>query len=128
MRELFVVDGARDCLGHRGLLADEEMAWAMEHQAALLLGRLGLDKSHACSGDRFADCLGISGIVLLPVNVGLHVGRRRSRVVSSEVSTTLGRSPVGVNYLTQFPHAGCYSAEVRTAVQSSGKWQCDFTQ
>jgi hypothetical protein len=30
-----------DGVDHRGLLADEELARAMEHQAALLLGRLG---------------------------------------------------------------------------------------
>ncbi len=47
----------------------------MEHQTALLLGRLGLDKSHVCPGDRFADCLGISGVVLLPLHIRLHVGR-----------------------------------------------------
>jgi hypothetical protein len=31
-------------------LADEQMAGAMEHQAALLLGRLGRDEPHVCSG------------------------------------------------------------------------------
>src|SRR4029077_570099 len=31
-----------DRIDHRGLLADEQMARAMEHQAALLLARLGL--------------------------------------------------------------------------------------
>jgi hypothetical protein len=46
------------------MLADEEMARAMEHQAALLLGRLGLDKPHVCPGDRLADGSGVSGIVL----------------------------------------------------------------
>ena len=65
-----------DRIDHRGLLADEEMARAMEHQAALLLGRLGLDKPHVCPGDRLADGLGVSGIVLLPLDVGLDVGRR----------------------------------------------------
>ena len=52
------------------------MARAMQHQAALLLGRLGLDKPHVGPGDRLADGLRISGIVLLPLDVGLHVGRR----------------------------------------------------
>ena len=65
-----------DCIDHRGLLADEEMARAMQHQAALLLGRLGLDKPHVGPGHRFADCLGVSGIVLLPLDVRLHVGRQ----------------------------------------------------
>jgi hypothetical protein len=52
------------------------MARTMEHQAALLLGRLGLHKPHVRPGDRFADCLGVGSIVLLPLDVGPHVGRR----------------------------------------------------
>jgi hypothetical protein len=60
----------------RGLLADEELACAMEHQAALLFGRLGLDKPHVGSGYCFADGLSVGGIILLPLDVGLHVGRR----------------------------------------------------
>src|SRR6266496_3203162 len=64
-----------DRIDHCSLLADEQVACAMQHQTALLLGRLGLDKSHVCPGDRFADCLGISGIVLLPLHIRLHVGR-----------------------------------------------------
>ena len=40
------------------------------------LGRLGRDEAHVCPGDCFADGLGISGIVLLSLDVGLHVGRR----------------------------------------------------
>src|SRR2546426_7899555 len=65
-----------DRIDHRGLLADEEMARPMEHQAALLLGRLGLDEPHVCPGDRLADSLGVGSIVLLPLDVRLHVGRR----------------------------------------------------
>ena len=65
-----------DRIDHRGLLTDEEMARAMEHQAALLPGRLGLDEPHVRPGDRFADGLGVSGIVLLSLDVRLHVGRR----------------------------------------------------
>ena len=42
-----------DGIDHRGLLADEELAGAMEHQAALLLGRLGLDKPHVGPGHCF---------------------------------------------------------------------------
>jgi hypothetical protein len=42
------------------LLADEELAGAVEHQAALLLGRLGLDEPHIGPGDRFADGFGVS--------------------------------------------------------------------
>src|SRR5712671_3535871 len=61
---------------HRNLLADEEMARAVEHQAALLLRCLGRDEPHVRPGDRFADCLGISGIVLVSLDVGLHIGWR----------------------------------------------------
>jgi len=50
----------RLCIDHRGLLADEELARAVEHQAALLLGRLGLDKPHVGPCDRFADSLGVT--------------------------------------------------------------------
>ena len=35
-----------DRINHRGLLADEQMACAMKHQAALLLGRLGWHEPH----------------------------------------------------------------------------------
>ena len=59
-----------DGIDHRGLLADEELAGAMEHQATLLLGRLGLDKPHVGPGHRFTDGLGVSGIVRLPLDIG----------------------------------------------------------
>src|SRR5208282_2549556 len=52
------------------------MANAVEHQAALLLRCLGLHEPHVRPGHRFADCLGVGGIVLLPLDVWLHVGRR----------------------------------------------------
>jgi hypothetical protein len=52
------------------------MACAMQHQAALLLGSLGLYEPHVGPGDRFADGLGVGGIVLLPLDVGLHIDRR----------------------------------------------------
>ena len=64
-----------DRIDHSGLLANEQMARAMEHQAALLLGRLGLDKAHVGPGDRLANGLRVSGIVLLPFDVGFHIGR-----------------------------------------------------
>jgi hypothetical protein len=54
-----------DGVDHRGLLADKELARAMEYQAALLLGRLGLNKPHVGPGHRFTDGLGVSSIVLL---------------------------------------------------------------
>jgi len=65
-----------DHIDHSSLLTDEQMARAMERQTALLLGGLGRNEPHVCPGDGFADRLGISGIVLLPLDVGLHIGRR----------------------------------------------------
>jgi hypothetical protein len=58
-----------------GLLADEQVTGTVQRQAALLLWRLGRDKPHVGPGDRFADRLGINGIVLVPLYIGLYVGR-----------------------------------------------------
>src|SRR3979411_705567 len=68
--------GISDRVNYRGLLADEQMACAVKHQAALLLGRLGWHKPHVGSGDRLANRLSVSCIVLLTLDVGLHVSRR----------------------------------------------------
>src|SRR5262249_38912071 len=65
-----------DRIDHRGLLANEQMACAMEHQAALLLPRLGRHEPHVWPGDRLADGLSVGGIVLLSLDVRLDVGRR----------------------------------------------------
>src|SRR5258708_31686179 len=73
-----------DRIDHCGLLPDEEMARAMEHQAALLLGRLGRHKPHVGPADRLADRLGVGGIVLLPLDVGFHV---RSEEHTSELQS-----------------------------------------
>src|SRR5258707_6983595 len=62
-----------DRVNHRGLLADEQMTGAVKHQAALLLEGLGWYKPHVGSGDRFANSLSVSHVVLLPFYVGLHV-------------------------------------------------------
>src|SRR5258706_2684522 len=64
-----------DCIDHRGLLTDEQMAGAMEHQATLLFGGLGWYKAHVGPGDCLANGLRVSRIVLLPLDVGLHIGR-----------------------------------------------------
>jgi len=48
----------------------------MKRQAALLLGRLGRDEAHVPPSNRLADCLRIGCIVLLPLHLGLHIGRR----------------------------------------------------
>src|SRR5450631_2705716 len=65
-----------DRIDHRGLLADEQMAGAVKHQAALLLRRLRRYETHVSSGDRLADSLCVSHVILLPFDIGLHVGRR----------------------------------------------------
>lgn len=57
-----------------GLLANEEVARAMERQATLLFGGLGRNEAHAWPRDRFADGFGIGGIILLAFEVGPHVG------------------------------------------------------
>jgi len=49
-----------DRINHRGLLADEQIAGSMKHQAALLLRRLGWHKPHVGSGDCFANRLSVS--------------------------------------------------------------------
>jgi len=56
-----------NCIDHRGLLTDEQMAGAVEHQAALLLESLGWYKPHVGPGDCLANGLCISRIVLLPL-------------------------------------------------------------
>jgi hypothetical protein len=48
-----------DRINHRGLLADEQMACAVKHQAALLLRRLCRHEPHGCPGDGLIDRLGI---------------------------------------------------------------------
>jgi hypothetical protein len=65
-----------DRINHCGLLADEQMASTVKHQAALLLGFLGWHKPHVGSSDRLANRLGTSRIVLMPLDVGLHIGWR----------------------------------------------------
>ena len=65
-----------DRIDHRGLLPDEQMARAMEHQPALLLGRLDWHKPHIGSCERLTDGLCVGRIVLLPFDVRVDVGRR----------------------------------------------------
>ena len=44
----------------------------------LLLWHLGRHEPHVRPGDRLADHLGVSGVVLVPLHVGLHVGGRHT--------------------------------------------------
>jgi hypothetical protein len=65
-----------DGIDHRGLLADEQVTGTMQRQATLLLGRLGRDEPHVRPGNRFADRLCINGIILVPLHIRFHIGRR----------------------------------------------------
>jgi hypothetical protein len=65
-----------DRINHRGLLADEQMTGAVKHQAALLLGCLCGHEPHVGAGDRLANRLCVSHVVLLPFDVGLYISRR----------------------------------------------------
>src|SRR6478736_5485924 len=48
----------------------------MQHQLALLLGRLNPYKTHGRASHRLTDCLRVGGIVLIALDVGLHILRR----------------------------------------------------
>jgi hypothetical protein len=65
-----------DRVDNRCVLPDEQMPCAMKHHAALLLGRLGRHEPHVRPGDRLANRFRVSSIVLLPLDLGLHIGRR----------------------------------------------------
>jgi hypothetical protein len=65
-----------DRIDHRGLLADEQMAGTVKHQATLLLRRLCWHEPHVGSGNRLANRLCVSHVILLPFDVGLYVNRR----------------------------------------------------
>src|ERR1700729_1337237 len=65
-----------DGINPRGLLADDQVPGPMQHQATLLLWRLGRDEPHVWPGDRLANRLGVSSIVLVPLHIGLHIGLR----------------------------------------------------
>src|SRR5688572_30176630 len=53
------------------LLPHEEVARAMEHQAALLFRRLSLDEPHVRPNNGFADRLSIGSIILLSLEIRL---------------------------------------------------------
>ena len=59
-----------DRINHRGLLADEQMAGSVKHQAALLLRCLCWHEPHAGSGDGLANRLCVSHVILLPFTYG----------------------------------------------------------
>src|SRR5215468_10448163 len=58
-----------------GALAYQHIARPMLHQLTLLFGRFDPHEAHGRSPNRFADRLGVSRIVLVALDVGLHVLR-----------------------------------------------------
>ena len=48
----------------------------MQRQAALLFWRFGRDEPHVRPSDCLTDRFGVDSIVLMPLHVGLHIGRR----------------------------------------------------
>ena len=82
-------------IDHRAPLTNEQVPRATKYQATLLLHRLGLNKPHIGSG--FTDRLGVSRIILLPLDVEFDIGPAASG---------------GPSMPTR--HAGSFSKQVRT--------------
>src|ERR1035437_6583685 len=68
-----------------GPLPHQQIAYSMLHQSALLLDRLDRDEPHSWAPDRFADRLGVGGIVLVALDVGLHILRRHQTNLVAEL-------------------------------------------
>src|SRR5262249_20434796 len=65
-----------DRIDHCSLLPNEQVPRALEHYAALLLWGLARHEPHVGSGHCLTDCLGISGIILVPLHVWPDIGWR----------------------------------------------------
>src|SRR5258708_19736282 len=63
------------CIDQLGALAHQQIACSMQHQLALLLGRLNPYETHGWAPHRLTDCLRVGGIVLIALDVGLHILR-----------------------------------------------------
>ncbi len=61
---------------HLGPLTHQQIARSMLHQLALLFGRLRRDEPHGWAPHRLTDRFGVSRVVLVALDVGLHVLRR----------------------------------------------------
>src|SRR5215470_7501780 len=96
-----------DRIDHRGLLTHEQVPRAMKHQAALLLGRLGRHEPHIGPGNRFTDCLGISGIMIAATWEGLDgPGRVTSRSARGQQITSALPSKQDLSRPCQFRRDG----------------------
>jgi hypothetical protein len=65
-------DGVQD----HGPLTHQQVARPVQDQHALLIFRLDRNEAHVRPRHRLADRLGVGGVVLLPLHVRLHIGRR----------------------------------------------------
>src|SRR5204863_8704700 len=65
-----------DCIDQRGLLSNEQVTRAMQHQTTVLFRCFDWHKSHVGPADRLAYRLSVSGIVLLSFDVRLHIRGR----------------------------------------------------
>src|SRR5258706_4424975 len=68
-----------------GALAYQHIARAMLHQLTLLFGRFDPHEAHGRAPNRLADRLGVSGIVLVALDVGLHILRRHQAHLVAEL-------------------------------------------
>src|SRR5262245_14883631 len=68
-----------------GALAYQHIARAMLHQLTLLFGRFDPHEAHGRSPNRFADRLGVGGIVLAGLDVGLHTSCRHKPHIVAEL-------------------------------------------
>jgi hypothetical protein len=90
-----------------GALTDQQIAGAVLHQLALLLGRLDLHKTHRRSSNRLADRLGVNGIVLVALDVGLHVLRRHQPHLVAELPSATLRKEAGAISVSGKQRNGC---------------------
>src|SRR5439155_3246206 len=67
-----------------GPLPQQQVARAMLHQPALLLGRLDLHKTHGRAANRLADRFRIGRVILVALDVSLHVLRRHQANLVAE--------------------------------------------
>src|SRR6516162_8236664 len=70
---------------HLRSLPHQQVACAMLHQPALLLGRLRPHKSHGGAANRLADRFGVGRVVLVALDVRLHVFRRHQTNLVTEL-------------------------------------------
>ncbi len=73
-----------DGVDQHGPLTHQQLASPVQHQYSLALGALDRHEPHGRPGHRLADRLGISGVVLLPPHIGLHVARRHQAHIMTE--------------------------------------------